>query len=131
MRGMEQNKQSFWYALYERSEPILDEYGNEVGLKPVYGSPIKSSGNISTARGSTETGQFGAIAVYAKTINPMPVDCPIDESSVLWLDNVPVIDEDGKTVTPYDYVVTRVARSINHKAYTIKRVEVTNVGGSV
>lgn len=131
MRGMEQNKQSFWYALYERSEPILDEYGNEVGLKPVYGSPIKSSGNISTARGSTETGQFGAIAVYAKTINPMPVDCPIDESSVLWLDNVPVIDEDGKTVTPYDYVVTRVARSINHKAYTLKRVEVTNVGGSV
>ena len=131
MRGMEQNKQSFWYALYERSEPILDEYGNEVGLKPVYGSPIKSSGNISTARGSTETGQFGAIAVYAKTINPMPVDCPIDESSVLWLDNVPVIDEDGKTVTPYDYVVTRVACSINHKAYTLKRVEITNVGGSV
>lgn len=131
MRGMEQNKQSFWYALYERSEPILDEYGNEVGLKPVYGSPIKSSGNISTARGSTETGQFGAIAVYAKTINPMPVDCPIDEASVLWLDNVPVIDEDGKTVTPYDYVVTRVARSINHKAYTLKRVEITNVGGSV
>ena len=131
MRGMEQNKQSFWYALYERSEPILDEYGNEIGLKPVYGSPIKSSGNISTARGSTETGQFGAIVVYAKTINPMPVDCPIDESSVLWLDNVPVIDEDGKTVTPYDYVVTRVARSINHKAYTIKRVEVAVGGGSV
>lgn len=131
MRGMEQNKQSFWYALYERSEPILDEYGNEIGLKPVYGNPIKSSGNISTARGSTETGQFGAIAVYAKTINPMPVDCPIDESSVLWLDNIPVIDEDGKTVTPYDYVVTRVARSINHKAYTLKRVEITNVGGSV
>lgn len=131
MRGMEQNKQSFWYALYERSEPILDEYGNEIGLKPVYGRPIKSSGNISTARGSTETGQFGAIAVYAKTINPMPVDCPIDESSVLWLDNVPMIDEDGKTVTPYDYVVTRVARSINQKAYTIKRVEVAVGGGSV
>lgn len=131
MRGMEQNKQSFWYALYERSEPILDEYGNEVGLKPVYGSPIKSSGNISTARGSTEVGQFGAIAVYAKTINPMPIDCPIDESSVLWVDNVPAVMEDGKTVTPYDYVVTRVSRSINHKAYTIKKVDVTVGGGSV
>lgn len=131
MRGMEQNKQSFWYALYERSEPILDEYGNEVGLKPVYGSPIKSSGNISIARGSTETGQFGAIAVYAKTINPMPIDCPIDESSVLWVDNVPAVMEDGKTVTPYDYVVTRVSRSINHKAYTLKKVDVTFGGGSV
>lgn len=131
MRGMEQNKQSFWYALYERSEPILDEYGNEVGLKPVYGSPIKSSGNISTSRGRTETGQFGAIAVYTKTINPMPIDCPIDESSVLWVDNVPAVMEDGKTVTPYDYVVTRVSRSISHKAYTIKKVDVTVGGGSV
>ena len=128
MRGIRKNMQSFWYALYERSEPILDKYGNEIGFKPVYGNPIKSSGNISIAHGSTETGQFGAIAVYTKTINPMPVDCPIDESSVLWLDNVPVIDKDGNTVTPYDYVVTRVARSINHKAYTLKKVDIT-VGG--
>ena len=60
MRGLEKNKQSFWYALYERSEPILDEGGNEIGEKPIYGNPIKESGNISEAIGSTEKAGFPA-----------------------------------------------------------------------
>lgn len=128
MRGMEINKQSFWYALYERSEPILDELGNEVGEQSIYGNPIKANGNISAARGSTENDLFGINAVYTKTINPMPSNFPMNESSILWVDVDPVIEDDGSTMTAHNYVVSQVAKSLNHKAYAISRVEVT-VGG--
>lgn len=125
MKAMERNKQKFWYALYERSEPILDEDGNEVGEQSIYGNPVKEKGNISAARGSTENDLFGVNAVYTKTINPMPNNCPIDESSILWIEVEPVIEDDGRTVTAHDYVVSQVAESLNHKAYAISRVDVT------
>lgn len=125
MKAMERNKKKFWYALYERSEPILDEDGNEVGEQSVYGNPVMEKGNISAARGSTENDLFGVNAVYTKTINPMPNNCPIDESSILWIEVEPVIEEDGRTVTSHDYVVSQVAESLNHKAYAISRVDVT------
>lgn len=125
MKAMERNKKKFWYALYERSEPILDEDGNEVGEQSVYGNPVREKGNISAARGSTENDLFGVNAVYTKTINPMPNNCPIDESSILWIEVKPVIEEDGRTVTSHDYVVSQVAESLNHKAYAISRVDVT------
>lgn len=128
MRGLEKNKQSFWYALYERSEPILDEGGNEIGEKPIYGNPIKESGNISEAIGSTEKALFGINAVYTKVINPMPDNFPMDENSILWIDTVPDISENGSTATAYDYVVTKVAKSLNHKAYALKKVSVS-IGG--
>lgn len=124
MRGLERNKQTFWYALYERSEPIFDERGNEVGEQSIYGNPIKEKGNISAARGSTENDLFGINAVYTKTINPMPNNCPIDESSILWIEVEPVIEADGSTMTAHDYVVSQVAESLNHKAYAIRKVEV-------
>lgn len=130
MRGMERNKQSFWYALYERSEPILDENGYEVGEQSVYGKPIKEKGNISASRGSTENDLFGVNAVYTKTINPMPRNFPMSESSILWVDVEPVIESDGRTLTSHDYVVSQVAPSLNHKAYAIRRVDVTAGDGS-
>lgn len=130
MRGMERNKKKFWYALYERSEPIFDEHGNEVGERSIYSKPIKERGNISAARGSTENDLFGVNAVYTKTINPMPIDFPIDESSILWIDVKPVIKTDGTTMTAHDYVVSQVAESLNHKAYAIRKVEVTAGDGN-
>lgn len=129
MRGMEINKQTFWYALYERSEPILDELGNEVGEQSIYGKPIKARANISAARGNAENDLFGVNAVYTKTINPMPDSTPMDESSILWLDREPVLEEDGSTMTAHDYVVSQVARSLNHKAYAVRRVDVTKGNG--
>ena len=130
MQGLSKNKRSFWYALYERSQPLTDEYGREVGEMSVYSKPIKAVGNISAARGSAEHDTFGINAVYTKTINPMPLDCPITETSILWIDIEPELNEYGNTTTAHDYVVSQVAESLNHKAYAISRVEVT-YGGAV
>ena len=130
MVGMERNKQAFWYALYERSEPIFDEYGNEVGEKPIYSNPIKSKGNISAARGRAEKELFGIHAVYTKTINPMPKNFPMNETSVLWIDKEPMPDEEGHATVGHDYVVSLVAKSLNHKAYAVSRVD-SAIGGDV
>lgn len=130
MRGLEKNKQSFWYALYERSEPVYDGYGNEIGRNPIYSKPVKEKGNISAARGSTENDLFGVNAVYTKTINPLPEDCPISETSVLWIDRLPEIEEDGTTKTGHDYVVAQIAHSLNHKAYAVSKVDASSgLGG--
>lgn len=128
MNGLQSNKQSFWYALYERSEPIFDEYGNEVGEKPIYSAPVKAKGNISASRGKADEELFGINAVYTKTINPMPKNFPMDESSILWIDNDPLMDEDGNATAGHDYVVSLVAKSLNHKAYAVSRVD-SAIGG--
>ena len=58
---------------------------------------------------------------------------PIDEYSVLWVDSVPKLNEDGelaidaegKILTPYDYVVKKVAKSLNVVSLAISKVTVS------
>lgn len=124
--GLEINKQPFWYALYERSEPILDEAGQQIGQKPIYGHPIPYRANISPARGATQKNLFGINAEYSRVLNPLPLDFPMDELSILWIDRKPEIKPDGSTDTGHDYIVTEIAKSLNHKAYTVYRVNVAD-----
>ncbi|MDR0821695.1 MAG: hypothetical protein LBN40_04440 [Oscillospiraceae bacterium] len=133
MRCMSRNKVTFFYALYERKEAITDDYGNTTGeFEVIYGNPLEYSANISAAKGETQTRQFGENEVYDKVIvadNTVP---PIDEYSVLWIDTLPQLDETGalatdetgKVITPYDYIVTKVARSLNSVSIAVSKVKV-------
>lgn len=134
MRCMNRNKVTFFYALYEGREPIIDEYGNVTGEYNVkHGKPMKGSANISAAKGETQTQQFGESESYDKVIvmdNEAP---PIDEYSVLWVDTVPklnkdgslAIDETGNVITPHDYIVKKVAKSLNNVSIAISKVNVS------
>lgn len=133
MRCMNRNKVTFFYALYERKEPIVDEYGNTTGEHEViHGNPLEYSANISAAKGETQTRQFGENEVYDKVIVADNTAPPIDEYSVLWIDTMPQLDENGalatdesgKVITPYDYVVTKVARSLNSVSIAVSKVKV-------
>lgn len=126
MVGLEINKRTFWYALQTGEKTEYDNFGNEAGLSPVYGKPVKMRANISPSRGDTANDLFGINAEYTRTINPLPKDCPIDEASVLWVDKPPVMDENGATKTGHDYVVVQIAESLGHKAYAIKKVSVAD-----
>lgn len=133
MRCMSRNKVAFFYALYERKEPIVDDYGNTTGeFEVFYGNPLEYSANISAAKGETQTRQFGENEVYDKVIvadNTVP---PIDEYSILWIDITPQLDEtgalatdeSGKVITPHDYIVTKVARSLNSVSVAVSKVKV-------
>ena len=120
MRCSNRNKQSFWYAPQTGVAVGHDEYGNENSAYPTYGNPVKVSGNISAAKGDVSTRQFGDDDEYDRVIIVEDRDTPIDEFSVLWIDETPSVDangaliikEDGTYKTPWNYIVRRVGRGL-------------------
>lgn len=126
MRCMNRNKVKFFYALYLGKAPIKDEYGNDTGEYEVkHGSPVEFSANISAAKGETQTRQFGENEIYDKVIVMDENAPPINEYSILWVDSTPTIKEDGTTETPHDYIVKKVAKSLNVVSVAISKVNVT------
>lgn len=133
MRCLARNKCTFFYALHDGQTEIKDEYGNVTGQYEVsYTDPVRTSGNVSAARGEIQSRQFGESETYDKVIvldNPFS---PIDEYSILWVDSLPKLTDDGHLVindkgdvaTPHDYIVKKVARSLNSVSIAISKVTV-------
>ena len=139
MRTLKRNQRPFWYCLYQGEIPILDEYGNESGETIVtYEDEVELSANISQATGQSNTEQFGNLENYDKVIVIDDLDCPIDENSVLFIDKEPeykdaeynevtAITVTGATVKVpvYDYIVRRVAKSLNSISIAVSKVKVS------
>ena len=140
------NDRLFHYCLYEGKLPIVDEYGNETSEYIVrYGSHVSMYANVSPASGYAQTEQFGNLDNYDKVIVTHDMDCPIDENSVLFIDKNPeyadavtvdytpsetVLGEDEAepvtvAVPLYDYVVRRVAKSLNAISIAVRKVDVS------
>lgn len=125
MRCLTRNKRKFYYASYIGETEITDEYGNSTGeYNLAYEKPILTYGNVSAAQGETQSRQFGESESYDKVIVLDDSDTPIDEYSILWVDTLPHLNEDGSTDTPHDYVVRKVARSLNGVSIAISKVDV-------
>lgn len=124
MKTMERNKQRFFYLLYDRKKPVKDEDGNETGEETViYKEAVSFRANVSAATGASQVEQFGNLTGYDKVIVTDDLTCPIDENSVLFLDKEPEYDEDGKPL--YDYMVKRVAKSLNSVSIAVTKVSVS------
>ena len=125
MRSMVRNNRSFYYARYDSKNEIIDEYGNATGQYEItYGKPIMVRGNVSYARGKIQNQQFGDSENYDKVIVLDNKDIQIDEYSILWVDTLPVLNDEGVTETPHDYIVKQVARSLNSVSIAISKVSV-------
>ena len=126
MRCLWRNRVRIFYANYTDREPIKDEYGNLTGeYKLRYGKPQETEGNISAARGEVTTRQFGDDESYDRVIVMDDPKVPIGKSSILWIENMPVINSDGTTNTPHDYIVKQVATSLNSVSIAISKVNVS------
>ena len=124
MRCSHRNKQAFWYALYTGMAEGYDDSmgyhpsGNQISAYATYGKPVQTRGNISAVRGTVIPQKYGREDEYDRTVLLSDINTPIDEQSVLWIDVVPtldvngypVLDENGRMVTPWDHIVTKVAR---------------------
>lgn len=151
MRTLKRNKRPFWYCLYEQTIPIVDEFGNETSEAIVkYGTPTKMTANISPATGYAQTEQFGNLDNYDKVIVTDWLDCPIDEHSVLFIDkpvefgeavtidyreSTTLYGDDSATpvtveVPLYNYVVRRIAKSLNSVSIAVRQVDVSAKAGS-
>ena len=123
MKCLERNKIPFYYCLRTGSVSQVDEYGNETGeITPVYDEPKQMRANISWATGRADTEQFGVNLDYDRVIVTDEIKCPIDETTVLFVDKEPEFDGDAPL---FDYIVKRVSPSIHYISIAIKRVEVT------
>lgn len=78
--------------------------------------------NISPASGAAQVEQFGQFVSYDKVIVTDDMSCPISEDTVLFVDKEP--EYDGKKPL-YDYVVKRVAKSLNSISIAISKVNVS------
>ena len=133
MRCMVRNKSYFHYALYDGQTELKDEYGNVTGQYQIsYANPVKTLGNVSAAQGEIQSRQFGDSETYDKVIVLDNPSTPIDEYSILWVDTVPELTEDGhlalnekgEVKTPHDYIVKKIARSLNGVSIAISKVAV-------
>lgn len=123
MKCLKRNKRTFYCCLYEGKRKGTDEDGFYAGEEtPVYSEPIAFQGNISSAKGETEIELFGSSLQYDKVIVLDDVHSPIDENTVLFIDKEPSFDSFGNPL--FDYIIKRVARSLNSVSYAIERVKV-------
>ena len=126
MRTLARNKIRIYYANYHGKTPLKDEYGNLTGEYAVtYGNPVAVMANVSAARGEATTRQFGEDVSYDRIIILDDPAFPIAETSILWIDTRPEIDEDGATETPHDYIVKQVATSLNSVSIAVSKVNVS------
>lgn len=120
MKCLERNKVTFHYCLYEGTENVLDDDGNIAGERVKYGSPVKTRANVSAAQGEAQIEQFGNSVEYDKVILSDNITSPVDENTVFFIDTPPAFDNDGNPM--FDYIVRKVARSLNTLAVAISKV---------
>lgn len=121
MRTQMINRTPFYYALYSGKTSEVDEDEFYTGEDtPNHGDPVLyTKAVISAARGTVDTEQFGNIDNYDKVIVTADMECPIDENSILWIDET-------DTAKAHDYIVKRVAKSKNSISIAVAKVKVSN-----
>lgn len=115
MRMLKKNMQEFRYKLLTANNvPILDPDGFETGeYAPVYSPQYIGRASISAATGETIERAFGASVEYDRVITAL-TDFGMDENSLLWVDD---LESESN-----DYIVKRIARSLNNVRIAIARV---------
>lgn len=122
MRALCRNKRVFYYCLYVGKTAIVDEDNYETGdYILTYEQAIPMKANISAVKGDSQIEIFGSDISYDSVIVTDDLSCPIDENSVLFVDKLPEYDSMG--VPLYDYIVSKVSRSLNSIAIAISRIK--------
>lgn len=142
MRTLRRNKQKLYYSLYKDSEPhyVLDEDGNRIisyvdedgniyyledGVEdPSYTTPVMFYGNIAMSGGESEAVEYGLdLSQYSAVLIVAKGTIPIDETSLIWHETEPIINEDG-TADEHsaDYKVVKISPSLNFDKYVLQKV---------
>ena len=118
MKIQKRNTTTVYYALHTGVTESRNADGMLTGEKVAsYSTPTAIRMNVSAARGTTELEMFGVNTNYTKTLMTDDMSCPISEDSILWL-GVP-------TTAQHNYVVTQIAKSLNHIVYAVREVKVS------
>ena len=123
MKLLKRNLKTIHYCLYKEKEPILDDDGNETGEYQIgYEEPVSLDCSISSATGNVQVEMFGDLEAYDKVLITDDMNCPIDENTMLFVDKDVEQSEDRYL---FDYMIRRVAKSLNCIAIAVSKVTVS------
>ena len=115
MRTLARNKKKIYYANYVSDMAMYDDNGLYTGDSQIgYTAPVEAYVNLSASKGDTEIELFGTDINYSNVI-VTDTDLGMDEHSILWIDR--------EYTKPHNYVVVRVAKTLNSVTYAINKVE--------
>ena len=121
MRTMLRNQTPFWYQVYEGEKAIVVNGLNTGRSKPSYSKAVECRGVISVATGWAEEQVFGNLEEYDRVITLSDHSVPITETSRIYL-TAPSVDGEGNVTSRPDYIVKRVADSLNFRFIAIGKV---------
>lgn len=130
MKALARNKQTLWYALPTGLTDVTDSDGLYTGEQTIsYATPVEVGMNISPATGRTVLEQFGIATNYDKVLVTDDMSCPITEDTILWIGLTPTTSVTNNNITtvtnnPHNYIVTRIAKSLNSIVYGVLEVSV-------
>ena len=115
MQLLNRNKTTISYKNYSGTMTLTtDSGGYYTGERTESYSDMKTlKAYITANRGNTENEMLGTTLDYDNVIYA-DKSCDMDEYSLLWVE--------ASITSPNDYIVKRVATSLNHKAIAIKKV---------
>lgn len=131
MKALARNKQTLYYALKTGLTNVNDSNGLYTGEQtPTYGTPVKVEMNISPATGRTVLEWMGIATNYNKVLVTDDMSCPITEDTILWIGVEPTTTTtvNGVSTTvnnPHNFLVSRVAKSLNSIVYGVIEVNVS------
>lgn len=124
MRLLRRNLVPIWYSKNIGAGEVYDDDGNPTGEPySVFSTPEMVMANVTTPTGFANVEKFGSIVSYDVQIVVEDADTPIDETTVLWVGIDPEI-VNGQFTVPYNYLVRRVARSLNWATLECAEVEI-------
>ena len=115
MRTLKRNKQKVWYVNLTGNEEILREGIRTGEFRKTYSEPSLLMANVSPASGNTSIEPFGVETNYTHILAIEGTDSPITETSILCVGDRSESDE--------FYMVTKIAKSLNHIRYALKEIE--------
>lgn len=103
-----------------KGKQVPQETGEEI---PMYSEPIDFLGNIAFSSGEAEAETFGiAVGDYDSKLLMLKGEIPIDETSIIFKDSEPVYQNGFLVKESSDFIVKKVAPSLNHINYLLKRI---------
>ncbi len=115
MRTLKRNQQTIYYSNYTgKVKNLLGE------MMDSYTEPIKAKANVSVPLSDASRGVEGTVPSYDKVLIA-DRNLPVDINTIFYIDKTP--EYFHGQVLHYDYIATRVQKSLNHIRIELTRVE--------
>ena len=119
MRTSHRDKRPVAYASYIGQTEMVDENGDYTGESDVqYSTPVKTLMNVSGGKGQADIALFGLTQNFSRTAVTQDLDTNWNTEMVMWVERDPDTE-------PFDYRITRVARTINQVVLALEEVDVS------